>query len=90
MATPLTGDIKNRTGVKKEGVTLHNMPVVTEAALLKKGHVINQSAVSGKRLGSVVTIVKSAKPVLYQAAGSETDSLWIAVTNGASDLTPID
>ncbi|QZI86097.1 hypothetical protein PODOV006v2_p0003 [Vibrio phage 15E36.1] len=89
MTTPLTGDIKDRVEVKKEGVTLHNMPVVAEASLASLTHVINNSAVSGKRVGSVVTIVKAGLPQMFQASGSEANAVWVGVTNGATNITPV-
>lgn len=89
MTTPLTGDIKDRVEVKKEGVTLHNMPVVAEASLLSKTHIINDATQSGKRVGSIVTIVKGGLPQLFQASGSAPTAVWVAVTNGATNITPV-
>lgn len=84
----ITGDGVNFTAVEKEGVTLHNMPVVAEAHLADKDHIVNDSNQSGKRLGSLITIVKSGAPVLLQAAGDAPTSKWIAVTKGGADITP--
>lgn len=91
MATPpnIIGDIKDHKEVLKEGVTLHNMPVVLSASLLNKAHVINERNVSGKRLGALVTAVVSGSPVLFQAAGEDPTDKWVAVTKGATDITPV-
>lgn len=90
MATPpsVIGDLKDHKEVQKEGVTLHNMPVVLEAHLKDIKHVINDRTVSGKRVGACVTIVKAGKPVLMQAAGEKPADLWIAVTKDGADITP--
>ena len=88
MTTPVTGDIKDFRAVKKEGVTLHNMPIVAEDSLKDAKHVINDHLVSGKRVGSIVTIVKGGKPIMYQAAGSKPTDLWVGVSVGATDITP--
>ncbi|QDF45947.1 hypothetical protein vBVpaPMGD2_8 [Vibrio phage vB_VpaP_MGD2] len=84
----LTGDGATFTAVQKEGVTLHNMPVVDEAHLSDKDHIVNNADQSGKRLGALITIVKAGAPVLLQAAGDAPTSKWIAVTKGATDITP--
>ncbi|WWT42361.1 hypothetical protein [Vibrio phage Va-ZX-1] len=85
----ITGDAKNFTAVEKEGVTLHNMPVVAESHLTDKDHIVNNATQSGKRVGSLITIVKNGAPVLLQAAGSAPTDKWIAVTKGATDITPV-
>ena len=89
MTTPLTGDIKDRVEVKKEGVTLQSMPVVTAAALASLTHVINQASVSGKRVGAVVTIVTGGVPHMYQASGSQPASTWVAVADPTTVITPV-
>lgn len=90
MATPpnITGDLKDHVEKPKEGVTLHNMPVVAEAHLKDAKAIINERNVSGKRVGSLVTSVIGGKPVLFQAAGEEPTSVWIAVTKDGVDITP--
>ncbi|AWD90628.1 hypothetical protein [Pseudomonas phage Njord] len=89
MATPITGDQKDHVEVKKEGVTLHNMPIVSSAHLLDKGAQINISQQSGKRVGALVTAVVSGSPVLYQAKGPLPTDVWVAVTKAATDVTPV-
>lgn len=91
MAQPMniTGDLKDRKEVLKEGVTLHNMPIVSATNLANAKHVLNERNVSGKRVGSLVTVIVTGKPVLLQAAGPEPTDLWIAVTKGGTDITPV-
>ncbi|CAM0026873.1 acetyl-CoA acetyltransferase [Vibrio phage D530] len=86
--TPLTGDVKNRTERQQFGVTVQNMPVVKSTELSAKASSLNDASQSGKREGALVTHIVSGKPVLMQAAGSDSDSLWIAVTKGGADITP--
>lgn len=88
MATPITGDQKDHKDVTKRGVTLHNMPVVTEAQLKDAKDPINVANVSGKREGALITIMKGGKPVLLQAAGDAPTSVWVAVTVAGTDVTP--
>ncbi|AWD90673.1 hypothetical protein [Pseudomonas phage Nerthus] len=88
MATSVTGDLKDHKDVQKKGVTLHNMPVYPLAELSAVGSVLNDRVVSGKRVGALVTAVVSGSPVLFQAAGEAPADKWVAVTKGATDVTP--
>lgn len=83
---PITGD--KYQAQAQIGVTLHNMPVYPKEFLMDGGHPLNQSNLSGKRLGAVVLATGYAKPVLYTAAGSSPVDAWIAVTNDGTDITP--
>lgn len=88
MATPVTGDATGFKAQAKQGVTLHNMPVVPSTDVSNKNSPINDSRVSGKRYGALVTVSGYSKPVLYMAAGSEPTSPWHAVTNDGTDIVP--
>lgn len=90
MATPpnITGDLKDHKEVPKEGVTLHNMPVYPISHLSAANSVLNDRLVSGKRVGAMVTALVSGSPVLFQAAGNKPTDKWVAVTKGATDVTP--
>lgn len=98
MTTPLTGDIKDRTEVKKEGVTLHNFPQALNTHLSAKGNIVNDASQSGKRLGAqVMGVTKDANgavtaATLFVAAGEASDAKWIAIKaivgSSASDITP--
>jgi hypothetical protein len=58
MATPITGDMASTVPVKQQqGVTLHNMPQVGYRDISDASHPINQSNLSGKRLGALVIAV---------------------------------
>lgn len=95
MATPVTGDIKDRVEVKKLGVTLHNFPVVLEGTIADIDNVINNKAQSGKRLGAQVMVVDDldapTTAAIYVAAGSDTDSVWapIGTVLGAAQTTAV-
>lgn len=87
-APNIIGDQKSHKDVQKHGVTLHNMPVVAAALLSDAKSVLNDRVISGKRVGSLVTVVVSGAPVLFQAAGEAPTDKWIAVTKGGTDVTP--
>lgn len=95
--TPLTGDIKNRVEVKKEGVTLHNFPSVLASDLGDKANIVNDFAQSGKRLGGqVMAVTKDGSGVITAAAivcaaGSGSTDDWVTVKDiigTTADITP--
>lgn len=97
MATPLTGDIKDRVEQAHFGVTLQNFPVVLAADLADAAKLINDKAQSGKRLGGQVMAVDtlSGAPTTaatYIATGSATTAVWKLQTQvlgtGSADVTP--
>ncbi|AHN84668.1 hypothetical protein PV_017 (endogenous virus) [Gutovirus Vc1] len=92
MATPLTGDIKNRVEVDKKGVTLHNMPKVLIADLSDKANIVNDKAQSGKRLGAMlVGYTGNTAAALMVAAGSGDTDAWVTVKDivgTTADITP--
>lgn len=84
MATPLTGDIKDRIEVQKKGVTFHNFPQVLASALVLETDNVNSAKVSGKRLGAQVLgttltdgVVTGA--TIYAAAGKDVNDPWVPV-----------
>lgn len=96
MATPLTGDIKNRVEKPYAGVTLHNFPQVLAANLADATSVINDYAQSGKRLGAQVMAVDSLEEAtsatVYTASGTGATATWKkglqVLGTGAADVTP--
>lgn len=89
MATPVTGDLYSQAKASpQQGVTLHNMPVYPASVLRDINSKLNQKAESGKKFGALVTASGFAKPVLYQAGGSNPESPWLAVTNDGADIVP--
>lgn len=96
MATPLTGDIKDRVEVAKRGVTLHNFPQVLAADLTDVANIVNVSSQSGKRLGAQILAVDSytapTTAAVYVASGSAPDAVWVLQTQvlgtGSADVTP--
>lgn len=83
MATPLTGDIKDRVEVAKKGVTLHNFPQVLATDIAAIANIVNDKTQSGKRLGGQVMVVDSytapTTAEIYVASGPDTDSTWVSV-----------
>ncbi|MBD9612196.1 hypothetical protein IB245_11850 [Pseudomonas sp. PDM02] len=88
MATPITGDFGAFKATKKQGVTLHNMPVYPSSDVSNKAASINQEHESGKRYGAMITVSGYTKPVLYMAAGNKPTDAWIAITNDGADIVP--
>lgn len=92
----ITGDYANYTAKKKEGVTLHNYPMVLAANIADAAAVVNDFAQSGKRLGGQLMAVDSltapTAASIYVAAGSDPTDPWILVKQvigtGAADVTP--
>lgn len=94
----ITGDGVDFTAKQKDGVTLHNFPEVAKTELASVGSVINDAAVSGKRLGAHIMgvtrngsgVVTSA--ILFVASGSAPASPWALVANivgnGGTTVTP--
>lgn len=82
MATPITGDMASTVPIKQQqGVTLHNMPHVDFRAISDASHPINQSNLSGKRLGALVLAVDER----YMAIGEGRMSLLIAHGSAPTD-----
>jgi len=98
MTTPLTGDIKDRVEINKEGVTLSNFPQASVSNAKDKKAILNITSQSGKRLGAQVMLVsKSPTGVIdsagvYIAAGNEPTSKWVLSTSvvgtAAATVTP--
>lgn len=87
MATPITGDSTAQVPrLQQVGVTLHNMPHVDFSAITDATHPINQSAMSGKRLGALVLAVDErlieggeSRISLLVAHGSNATDGWSAL-----------
>ncbi|MDU8456699.1 MULTISPECIES: hypothetical protein [Pseudomonas syringae group] len=87
MSTPITGDASSQVKAQQQvGVTLHNMPKVDFTAITDASHPINQSNLSGKRLGSMVLAVDSeqvesgsGRISLLVAHGSNPEDGWSAL-----------
>lgn len=96
MATPLTGDIKDRVEVAKRGVTLHNFPRVLAADIAVIGNIVNDKAQSGKTLGGQVMVVDDmlapTVAAVYIASGEAPADPWVISTQvlgtGSATVTP--
>lgn len=94
----ITGDSVSFTAKQKDGVTLHNFPEVVNTELAAVGSVINDAAVSGKRLGAhIMGVTRNGSGVvtaaiLFVASGNEPASPWAFVADivgtGGATVTP--